>query len=178
MAQVPLPPLLSWSPFHFDPGSLFWTWVVFAAVVFILAKTAWRPLLQALEAREKRVEDGLKRAERAEAEAKRAAAETEAKLKEAYAKADRIVEETRARGEQLGKELEAQARTQADKLLQQARAEISLAKSQAAEELRVQAVELALDVAGTVLQRNLGQDDNRRLAREAVDLMKKGSGSP
>ncbi len=169
-----MPPLLNWSPFHFDPGTLFWTWVVFAVVVFILAKTAWKPLLKALEERERKMEEGLKRAERAETEARRAAAETEARLQEAYAKADQIVEETRVRGEKLAKELAAEARAQADKLVGRARDEIALAKSQAVEELRVQAVDLALEVAGTVLQRNLNQDDNQRLARQAIDLMQKG----
>jgi F-type H+-transporting ATPase subunit b len=169
-------PLGTWSPFHFDPGALFWTWVVFAAVVFILAKAAWKPLLASLEQREQKMKEGVERAERAEAEAKRAAAETETKLREAYAKADRIVEETRARGEKLAKELEADAHAQAEKLLTRAREEIDLAKSQAVEELRVQAVDLALEVAGSVLNRSLTGEDQRRLAREAVDLIGRDAG--
>lgn len=167
--------LLEWSPLDFDPGALIWTWIVFAAVVFILAKFAWGPLVKQLEAREQKMADGLARAERAEAEAKRAAAETERHLNDAYAKADRIVEETRARGEKLAKDLEAQARATADGMVARAREEISLAKSQALEELRTEAVDLALEVAGTVLDRNLNQDDNRRLAKQAVDLMKPGT---
>lgn len=166
--------LLEWSPLDFDPGALIWTWLVFAAVVFILAKFAWGPLVKQLEAREKKMADGLERAERAEAEAKRAAAETEKRLGEAYAKADKIVEETRSRGEKLAKELEAQARATADGMVSRAREEIALAKGQALEELRTQAVDLALEVAGTVLDRNLNQDDNKRLAKQAVDLMKPG----
>ena len=186
LAFLPFPASLSsaaeeaggkWSPLQVDPGALLWTWSVFGGVVFILAKFAWGPLVKLLEEREKKMADGLKQAERAEAEAKKAAADTEAKLKDAYAKADQIVEETRARSETLRKELEAQARGEADKLLQRAREEIALAQSQAVEELRVQAVDLALEVAGTVLNRNLTQDDNRRLAREAIDLMDSG-GAP
>lgn len=165
--------LIDWHPLKYDPGTLFWTWAVFGLVAFVLSKVAWRPLIAALEAREKKVEEGLGKAEHAEAEAKRAAAETEAKLREAYAKADRIVEETRARGEKLAKELEADARSQADKLLQRAREEIALAKQQAVEEMRVQAVDLAIEAAGTVLGRAVGQDDNRRLASEAIGLMKR-----
>jgi F-type H+-transporting ATPase subunit b len=176
--SVPTLTLLDWDPLHFDPGTLFWTWMVFGVVVFILAKFAWNPIVKALEAREKKVEEGLHRAERAEAEAKRAAAETEAKLREAYVKADKIVEETRARGEKLGKELEAGARANAEQLVQRARDEISQAKVQALEELRVQAVDLALDVASTVLERNLNQDDNKKLAREAIELMSRGAKGP
>ncbi len=173
VSPPPVSLLAEWDPLKYDPGTLIWTWVVFGVVVFILSKVAWGPLIRALEAREKAIEDGVSKAERAEAEAKRAAAETEAKLKEAFVKADQIVEETRARGEKLGKELEAEARAQADRLLARAREEITLATQQAVEEMRVQAVDLALDVAGTVLGRNVGQDDNRRLAREAIDLMKR-----
>jgi F-type H+-transporting ATPase subunit b len=168
-------PLLSWNPLEFDPGALVWTWAVFLLVTFILAKTAWGPLIRSLEERQKRMEEGLSRAERAELEAKKAAAETEKRLSEAYVKADQIVAETRARGEKLAKELEAEARATADGLVTRAREEITLAKSQALEELRTQAVDLALEVAGTVLDRNLNQDDNRRLAKQAVDLMKPGA---
>ena len=167
--------LTEWDPLQYDPGTLVWTWAVFGVVVFVLAKFAWNPLLKSLETREKKMEEGLQRAERAELEAKRAAAETEAKLKEAYAKADRIVEETRARGEKLSKELEAEARSGADKLLARAREEIALAKDQAVEEMRAQAVDLALEAAGTVLGKSMDQDDHRRLARQAVDLMKRGA---
>ena len=169
--------LLTWNPLEFDPGTLFWTWAVFGGVVFVLAKFVWGPLVKALEAREKKMEDGLLKAERAEAEAKRAAAEAEKKLQEAFVKADQIVEQTRARGEQLAKELEAQARGESEKLLQKARDEITQAKQQAVEELRTQAVDLALEAAGSVLNRNLNQEDNKRLAREAIDLMKRDAGA-
>jgi F-type H+-transporting ATPase subunit b len=165
--------LSEWDPLKYDPGTLIWTWAVFGVVVFVLAKFAWNPILKSLETREKKMEEGLQRAERAELEAKRAAAETEQKLKDAYAKADRIVEETRARGEKLSRELEAEARAGAEKLLARAREEIALAKDQAVEEMRAQAVDLALEAAGTVLGRAVDQDDNRRLARQAVDLMKR-----
>lgn len=166
--------LIDWDPLKFDPGTLFWTWAVFGLVVFVISKFAWGPLIAALEAREKKIEEGLSKAERAEAEAKRAAAETEARLKEAYTKADRIVEETRARGEKLAKELEGEARAAADKVLQRAREEIALAKQQAVEEMRVQAVDLALEAASSVLGRSVNQDDNRRLASAAIEQMKRG----
>ncbi len=174
MTACSLSLLIDWDPLKYDPGTLFWTWAVFGLVAFILSKVAWRPLIAALETREKKIEEGLGKAERAEVEARRAAAETDAKLKEAYIKADRIVEETRARGEKLSKELEADARAQADKLLVRAREEIALAKQQAMEEMRVLAVDLSIEAAGTVLGRNVGQDDNRRLASEAIALMKRG----
>lgn len=163
-----------WHPMKFDPGTLIWTWAVFGVVVFVISKVAWKPLIAALEARETKIEDGISKAERAEAEAKRAAAETEAKLKEAYVKADQIVEETRARGEKLAKELEVDARGQAEKLLTRARDEIALAKQQAVEEIRVQAVDLALEAASSVLGRAVNQDDHRRLASAAIEQMKRG----
>ncbi|MSR47499.1 MAG: ATP synthase F0 subunit B [Planctomycetes bacterium] len=166
--------LIDWHPLKFDPGTLFWTWAVFGVVVFVISKFAWKPLIAALEAREKKIEDGILKAERAEAEAKRAAAETEAKLREAFVKADQIVEETRARGEKLAKELESEARSAADKVLQRAREEITLAKQQAVEEMRVLAVDLALEAASSVVGRAMNQDDHRRLAGAAIDQMKRG----
>jgi hypothetical protein len=41
--------------------------------------------------------------------------------------------------------------------------------------MRAQSVDLALEAAATVLGRAVNQDDNRRLARGGVDLMKRGA---
>jgi F-type H+-transporting ATPase subunit b len=169
-------PLLAgdgWSPLSFDPGVLIWTWVVFTFVVFILAKTTWRPLLDALERRENKVAEGLKEAEEAREEARRIAEEFEAKVKAAHVEAQRIADESRASAERLSAELEGEAKERAEQLVDRAKDEINLARRQALEEIRERAVDLAISAAGAVLEKNVDEEDNRRLAANVIQMVSK-----
>jgi len=54
-----------------DPGLFIWTIVTFLVLLALLAKFAWRPLLQALESRQERIRKSLEDAERARQELER-----------------------------------------------------------------------------------------------------------
>ena len=51
-----------------DIGLIFWTTVSFAILYFILAKFAWKPILGAVNEREKSIKDALSAAEKAKEE--------------------------------------------------------------------------------------------------------------
>ncbi len=173
---MPSPVLLAWSPLDFDPGTLFWTWIVFSVVVFIVGKAIWKPLLGALEKRETQVAEGLQEAARAREEAARISQEFDAKVKQAQVEAQRIAEEARANAENLGARLESEARERAEKLIERAREEVALAQRQALEEVRTQAVDLAIEAAGAVLKKNVDGEDNRKIASNVIKMVK-GTGT-
>ena len=167
-----------WSPLTFDPTTLFWTFMVFIAVVFVLAMTAWRPILNALEAREEQVKSGLEEAERAREEARRISEEFEAKVKAAQADAQRMADEARAGAERLAAQIEADAKDSAEKLIDRARTEIAVAQRHALDEVRKLAVDLSIEAAGAVLEKTVDSDDNRKLAAKVIKMVKKeGTGS-
>lgn len=49
-------------------GLIFWTAIIFLLVLWILKKYAWKPILQALDDRERTIDDALKTAERTKQE--------------------------------------------------------------------------------------------------------------
>ena len=49
-------------------GLLFWTVLIFLILVFLLAKFAWKPILNMVEERTKNIEDALNSAENAKKE--------------------------------------------------------------------------------------------------------------
>src|SRR5437870_2154081 len=59
-----------------------WTLVVFLVLLVVLRKWAWRPLMEAVDAREKHMRDALSEAERAREQAKALLAEHDKKLAE------------------------------------------------------------------------------------------------
>ena len=49
-------------------GLIFWTTVVFTMLVLLLKKFAWKPILSAVDKRNKSIKDSLEEAEKARAE--------------------------------------------------------------------------------------------------------------
>ena len=56
---------------HFFSSLIFWEIVSFAILLFVLAKYAFPPLLEGLDARERKIRDSIEAAERQRAEAER-----------------------------------------------------------------------------------------------------------
>jgi len=167
-----------WSPLNFDPGTLIWTFAVFTAVVLIMAKFIWRPLMNAMEAREQSVQSGLEEAANAREESRRLSAEFDEKFRQARAEAQAIADQARAAAEKLAADIEAAAQANAESLLQRARDEISMAQRQALEEVRDLAVDLSVRAAGAVLSKSVDGEDNRKLAAKVIRMVKKeGTGS-
>ena len=90
-----------------DPhvGTIIWTIVTFLVVLVILKATVWKPLLAALDEREKRISDALESAEAARAEAQSALNEHQEKLNLAEAEAREIVQQSREDAEKVHQEI-------------------------------------------------------------------------
>ena len=88
-----------------DPGLFIWTILTFLVLLWLLAKFAWRPLLQALESRQELIRKSLDDAQEARRELERLHVESAQILKEARVQADSIITQTRSDGERLRVEL-------------------------------------------------------------------------
>ena len=93
-----------------DPGLFIWTILTFLVLLTALAKFAWRPLLQALAAREETIRTALADADRARQELERLNQESEAIIRQARVEAESIVGASRADAERLRGELREKAR--------------------------------------------------------------------
>ncbi|MDA8442411.1 MAG: F0F1 ATP synthase subunit B [Peptococcaceae bacterium] len=132
--------------------------VSFLILLAILSKFAYRPLLGALEKRSQYIEDNIKSAEQAKAEAQQIKIDFETELRQARVEAQAIIERASKAGEERGKEIIAESSAEADRLKKIALAEIELEKQKAMSELHDQVANLALLVAGKLVQNNLNMD--------------------
>ena len=78
-----------------DYGLLFWTALVFVGLLFILTKFIWKPILSAVNEREKNISDALALAEKTKAEMAALQSQNENLLKEAKIERDAIVKDAR-----------------------------------------------------------------------------------
>ena len=145
-----------------------WTWVTFLFTVWALSKIAWPMLQKKMEERENRIREGLKKAEEAEHRAQELVEKQEAILQEARDDAHKLLAESRAAAEHIKNETIASAQHQIAQERDRARKEIELERERAVDELRRAAVDLTLDAASHVLERELKGEDQRRLAGEVI----------
>ena len=151
-----------------DLETLIWLWVIFGILFLILRKFAWKPLLAAVEGREKRIADSLRKAEEIQRAAADIAARQEAALAEGQAKAKAVLDEARAQAEEYRRRETDKARQEADAFLERAKKEISLEEARARDALRKEIVDITLEAASRVLERSVGAEDDRRLAEQFV----------
>jgi F-type H+-transporting ATPase subunit b len=152
------------------PNAL-WALGTFAALLIILGRYAWKPILKAMEDRERHIADTIERARAQQEESEKLLEGYKNKLLEADAEAAKRVEESRKAAEQVKGEILETARKEAQQYSHQAAAEIHSAKQQALESLYSFAADLATDVAGKIMRKELTADDQRRLVDESLELI-------
>ena len=151
------------SPFEVNFGLFFWTWVVFATLLFLLWKFAWPGILKATEERENKIKAQLAQAESLNEEAKLALAAGQKLQADTRAEAQQLLAEARAAVEQEKASLVDRVRVEQDALLARTRREIGAEKDKALLELRREAVDLALGAASKVLGERLDTEADRKL---------------
>lgn len=153
---------------HFFSSLMFWEVVSFAILLWILAKYAFPPILETLEARERKIRESLEQADRHRAEAERKMQEYEAKLAAAAKEAEALFTAARERAQRVQEENEQRLQADAERIKGDAQREIDAERRKAIQDIRNQTTDLALLVAEKVLGRSLNDADHRRLADEAL----------
>ena len=155
-----------------NPGLFFWTILTFLALLALLTKYAWKPLLKALEERRATIEKSVEDAKRATAELQQVQVESARLLALARSEASGIVTRSRADADRFGEELRAKARDEAAAIVKNAEKEIHLETARALAQIRTEAVELSLSIATKLLRRNISAGDNEALINEAIGQFK------
>jgi F-type H+-transporting ATPase subunit b len=151
-----------------DPGLFIWTIVTFLVLVALLAKFAWRPLLQALDKRQQAIRKSLDDADRAKQELERLHQESAQIVAQTRVEAESIISRSRADAERLREEMKQAARTEAATIVRNAERQIQLETEHARQQIRREAVDLSVMIASKLIRRNISKEDNERLIDEAL----------
>lgn len=155
---------------QFSYGLFFWQLIILLIVIFILGKFAWKPIVNALEEREKGITDALASAEQAKLEMARLTNENESLLKQAREERDLILKEAKDLKDKIVLEAKVAAQTEGAKLIESAKREIEEQKLKALAEVKNQVSSLSLEIARKVLTKEF-EDQNKQEALVA-DLLK------
>jgi F-type H+-transporting ATPase subunit b len=149
-------------------GLMVWTLFLFGVCLLVLWKVAFPRIGEALDRRQRAIEESIDMAERTRAEADQLLAEYRERLTAARQQADDIVARSRKAGEQLEADFVNRGKERREELLEQARRDIEAETRRAIQEIRAEVADLTIMATEKVTRKTLTTADQRRLVDEAV----------
>lgn len=137
---------------------LFWNTLIFLILLFLLAKFAWKPIMNAVKQREDSINQALEAAEEAEKQMQTLKADNERLLAEARVERDLILKEAREIKDKIVAEAKEEAGREGHKLIQQAQQAIESEKKVAIAQLKDQVAALSIEMAQKVMLNELSDE--------------------
>lgn len=144
----------------------------FLLLLFILRRVLYKPVLNFLEARRKKIEEGLEKAERFEAEWLRIKDIQKEKVEETEKEAVKIMEKARLDAEKRGKEIVFSAQQKSEKIIEETQKDILLEKEKISQELKSETADYIVFATEKILKRTISNQDEKNLIKETLDVIK------
>ena len=151
---------------QFEPGLMIWTVVVFLITLVVLHRIAWKPLLSALDDREKHIDDALSKAQRAQEEAEKAIAQAKAESADALRQSAELVKQAKLDAEKVRERILAEAKADRQKVIDEGLARISAEQRSALEQIRRETVDLAIQAASRLIKSQMDEQQQRQLVED------------
>jgi len=132
--------------------------VIFLIVLFVLYKFAWKPIMEAVNEREITIVDSLNQAKLARQQVENLKAENDIIIREAKVERDQILKEAREIKDRIVGEAKDAAKAEGDKMVEAARQTIHAEKSAAVADIKNQIGALSVNIAESILKKNLDND--------------------
>jgi F-type H+-transporting ATPase subunit b len=149
-------------------GLMVWTLVAFLITLYVLKRLAFPRIAEALDKRQRAIDESIEAAERARREADAVLEQYRQRLKEARAQAEEIVVRARKAAETVERETVAGARQTREEILEQARKDAEASIQRAVGELRKEMADLTVLATEKVTRKVLTEEDQRTLVEEAL----------
>jgi F-type H+-transporting ATPase subunit b len=149
-------------------GLMVWTLVVFGATFWLLKKVAFPRITEALDKRQRAIEESIDAADRTRREADQLLAEYRERLADARGQADEIVSRARRTAEASENEILAEARVKREEMMAQTRRDIEQETRRAIQQIRAEVADLTVLATEKVTRKTLDSDDQKRLVEQAL----------
>ncbi len=156
-------------PQEFKSDLALFTLVVFILLLLILLKFAWGPITQGLEKREQGIADKIDQARLDAEQAAETLGQYKQQLQDAVREAQQIVAQARQDAETAGDQIVAEAKQAAQRERDRALEAIDVATRSALDEVAQRGTEIAVDLAGRIISKELDAADHASLIRDSID---------
>jgi len=155
-----------------DLGQAFTALGIFAGLLFILGRFAWKPILSQLKRREEEIGERIRDSERREREAKEMDAEYRTQLDRAEAEAKQILAKSLDEAAKAREEMLVTAREEGNKAIEAAKGEIERFKQAAIEDLQQAMAGLAVDIASEIIREEFNAEKQHELIDRSLQRIR------
>ena len=155
-----------------DPGLLIWTLITFSILVLILWKTAWIPIIGALDSRAEKIRTDIENAEKSRLESEKILAQYKEMMANAKDESAKIISLSRIEAEKVKNDIIDKASIESKAIADRAKNEINVAKENALADIKSEVVLLSTEIASKILKKNINADDQRSIVKETLDKMR------
>ncbi len=141
-----------------DFGLIFWMTLIFAILLFLLAKFGFPVITKSVRERSEHIDESLRKAQEAEQRLSSLADEQKVLIKQSQVEQNRILKEAAATRDAMIAQARSDARSEADKILADARLQIAAEKESALRDIRREVAVLSVSVAEKILRKDLSSD--------------------
>jgi F-type H+-transporting ATPase subunit b len=152
----------------FSPGLFVVSTILLLALIALMVKFAWKPILSSLEERESGIKDALAAAENARKEMQNLQADNATLVKEARAERDAMMKEAREIRDKMIAEAKEDATEVTTKLIETAQASIQQEKQAALAEIKKSVADLSISIAESVIKRELSSKEDQLAVVEGI----------
>jgi len=145
------------------------TWIAFFALLAVLYKYAWNPILEGLNKREAYIRKSLEDADKVKREMEQIETKCRELLAQADAQAKEIVNRSRKAAQEAVKVIEEKSRSETQIMLENAKREILQEKEKASADLKQECVRIAITLASELIHKNLDEKKNREFVDELIE---------
>jgi F-type H+-transporting ATPase subunit b len=151
-----------------DVGLMIWTLLVFTISLYVLKKLVFPRIQEALDRRQRAIEESIDAATRVRTEADEILAEYRERLKEARVQAEEILARARKAADAAEATAIEEGKAKREEMLEQTKREIQAETRRAIQDIRNEVADLTILATEKVTRKSLTDDDQRRLVEEAL----------
>lgn len=151
--------------------------LTFLVMLAILARYVYPRIVDVAEARRRVIDEQLRDAEKARADAEASLKGAQVRLEEARKTAQGVIDSASKSAEQLRQELRQRADEEAKRTVESARKQIEAERDQAIRSVRTEVAELVVTATEKVIGETLDEPKQRRLIERAIEEVASGDGS-
>lgn len=143
----------------------------FLLLVWLLAKFAYKPLLQVLHERQQKIADNMDAAQQDRQEAAELKMAYQKQLSEARVQAQAIVEKAEKLAEENKEEILKAAREESARILKNVQEEVARERAFALAQLKNEVVTISMAAAAKIIEKNMDQEANAILVSSFIEKL-------
>ncbi|GAA0744300.1 F0F1 ATP synthase subunit B [Clostridium oceanicum] len=144
------------------------TIINFLIILFVVKHFWFEKISLVIDERRKDIMTNITQAKEDKENAKKLKEENQLALSNAKQEGKSIVEKYKSKAENVYDDILKEARSEADKIIERSRMEAEREKKKAQEEIKVQAVDLAVEVSSKALMKSIDEQEHRRLIKDFI----------